>query len=275
MPTISKLEYQTPWIEVASTPEDWDALGRSELLRMQYHLHVIRAFEEAVLDMERVGLVHGPLHSSIGQEGGAVGSIAPLTSGDMITGAHRGHHQFLAKCLRHIDTPDYDPCQDPLPPKVNELLYRSLAEIMGLSDGFCNGRGGSMHLRWVEAGAMGTNAIVGGGVPIANGLAWAKKRQGQGKVAYTFFGDGSSYIGSVPESMNLAALWSLPICFFIENNGYAVATKLSEQTKEMRLSSRAALSPFRPIGWTAWTRSRCGWRPIWRWRTCAAAAGRR
>lgn len=238
MPTITKLKYQTPWIEVTSTPEDWDAVGRTELLRMQYHLHVIRAFEEAVLDMERVGLVHGPLHSSIGQEGGAVGSIAPLTSGDMITGAHRGHHQFLAKCLRHIDTPDYDPRAEPFPQNVRELLYRSLAEIMGLSDGFCNGRGGSMHLRWVEAGAMGTNAIVGGGVPIANGLAWAKKRQGQGRVAYTFFGDGSSYIGAVPESMNLAALWNLPICFFIENNGYAVATKLSEQTKEMRLSSR-------------------------------------
>ena len=238
MPTITKLKYQAPWIEVASTPQDWDDVGKTELLRMHYHLHVIRAFEEAVLEMEKLGLVHGPLHSSIGQEGGAVGSIAPLTSGDMITGSHRGHHQFLAKCLRHIDSDDYDPRTAPLPADVRELLYRSLAEIMGLADGFCKGRGGSMHLRWVEAGAMGTNAIVGGGVPIANGLAWAKKRQGQGHVAYTFFGDGGAYIGAVPESMNLAALWNLPICFFIENNGYAVATRLSEQTRETRLSSR-------------------------------------
>ncbi len=238
MPTITKLKYQTPWIEVASTAQDWDAVGQAALLRMQYHLHVIRAFEEAVLEMEKLGLVHGPLHSSIGQEGGAVGAISPLSSGDMITGSHRGHHGFLAKCLRHIDNAAYDPRTAPLPAEVCELLYRSMAEIMGLADGFCKGRGGSMHLRWVEAGAMGTNAIVGGGVPIANGLAWAKKRQGKGQVAYTFFGDGGAYIGSVPESMNLAALWNLPICFFIENNGYAVATKLTEQTKETRLSSR-------------------------------------
>ncbi len=238
MPTITKLKYQTPWIEVASTAQDWDDVGRTDLLRMHYHLHVIRAFEETVLEMEKLGLVHGPLHSSIGQEGGAVGSIAPLTSGDMITGSHRGHHQFLAKCMRHIDNGAYDPRKAPFPADVRELLYRSLAEIMGLADGFCKGRGGSMHLRWVEAGAMGTNAIVGGGVPIANGLAWAKKRQGQGRVAYTFFGDGGAYIGAVPESMNLAALWNLPICFFIENNGYAVATKIAEQTRETRLSSR-------------------------------------
>ena len=109
---------------------------------------------------------------------------------------------------------------------------------MGLAEGYCKGRGGSMHLRWAEAGALGTNAIVGGGVPFANGSAWAKKRQGKGDVVFTYFGDGGVNIGSVPESLNLAALWNLPICFFIENNGYAVSTTLEEETREVRMSSR-------------------------------------
>ena len=238
MPKITELRPDAPWIELQSEPQDWDAIGAAELLRMHYHLHVIRAFEETVLDFEKLGLVNGPVHSSIGQEAGAVGAIAPMNSGDLITGAHRGHHQFIAKGLRHLDDAAYDPRKAPLPETVTTFLYRALAEILGLADGFCNGRGGSMHLRWAECGAMGTNAIVGGGVPIATGLAWAKKREGQGHVAATFFGDGSAHIGAVPESMNLAALWSLPIAFFIENNGYAVATTLDEETKETRLSSR-------------------------------------
>jgi 2-oxoisovalerate dehydrogenase E1 component len=238
MPKITNLNYAQPWVEITSTPEDWKNVGQAELLRMAYYLHIIRAFEESVLQLEKAGLVHGPAHSSIGQEGGAAAPMMLLRSSDMITGSHRGHHQFLAKGMRHIDAADYDPRVAPLPANVNEFLYRTLAEILGLSDGFCKGRGGSMHLRWVEAGAMGTNAIVGGGVPIANGLAWAQKRHNQGDVTFTFFGDGAMNIGAVPESLNLAALWSLPICFFVENNGYAVSTTLAEETREPRLSSR-------------------------------------
>ena len=240
MPKIIKLTPEAPWQEVRSTAKDWDALGADALLRMLHHLHLIRAFEEAVLELDGQGLIHGPAHSSIGQEGGAVGAMAELNSGDQITGSHRGHHQFLAKGLRHIDPANYDPRQEAIPAQVRQFLYRTLAEILGLADGFCKGRGGSMHLRWQEAGALGTNAIVGGGVPIANGVAWAKKRQGQGQVAFTFLGDGAVNIGAVPESMNLAALWDLPICFFIENNGYAVSTTIREETRETRLSSRGA-----------------------------------
>lgn len=240
MPDIITLSHQTPWQEIRSTPKDWDAFGAGPLLKMHHHLHIIRAFEEAVLELNALGLVHGPAHSSIGQEGGAVGAMAELDSGDQITGSHRGHHQFLAKGLRHIDPDDYDPRKEAPPAQVKEFLYRTLAEILGLSDGYCKGRGGSMHLRWAEAGALGTNAIVGGGVPIANGVAWAKKRQGRGRVAFAFFGDGAVNIGAVPESMNLAALWDLPVCFFIENNGYAVATTVKEESKETRMSSRGA-----------------------------------
>jgi 2-oxoisovalerate dehydrogenase E1 component len=205
---------------------------------MLHHLHLVRAFEEMVLELASQGLVHGPAHSSIGQDGGAVGAVSVLRSTDLITGSHRGHHQFLAKCLGHVDTAEYDPRCAPLPDAVKTMLYRSLAEILGLADGFCRGRGGSMHLRWVEAGALGTNAIVGGGVPLATGVAWACKRRAAGDVAFTFLGDGAVNTGAVPESLNLAALWSLPICFFIENNGYAVSTTLAEETREGRLSSR-------------------------------------
>lgn len=238
MPVTTKLNYATPWVEVASTAKDWHALGADRLLRMHYHLNLIRAFEETVLEAANQGLVNGPAHTSLGQEAGAVGSIACLETPDLITGAHRGHHQFIAKGLRLLDAGGHDPRQAAVPAAVQEFLYHALAEILGLTPGFCKGRGGSMHLRWDEAGAMGTNAIVGGGVPIANGLAWAKKREGKGHVAMTFFGDGSNHIGSVLESFNLASLWKLPLCFFIENNGYAVSTTLVEQTGEIRLSSR-------------------------------------
>jgi 2-oxoisovalerate dehydrogenase E1 component len=238
MALATDLTMNAPWIELRSEPKDWETLGRDGLLRMLGHLHVVRAFEETVLQLEAEGLVHGPAHSSIGQEGGAVGAISALTSADQITGSHRGHHQFLAKGLVHLDRDGFDPCGDPLPGDVMNFLYRSLAEIMGLSPGYCKGRGGSMHLRWAEAGAQGTNAIVGGGVPLAAGLAWAKKRQGRGDVVFSFFGDGAANIGAVPEAMNLAALWKLPICFFVENNSYAVSTTLDEATAEPRLSSR-------------------------------------
>ena len=238
MPKIIDLTPAAPWQEIRSTSKDWDAMGAGALLGMLHHLHVIRAFEEAVLELDGQGLIHGPAHSSIGQEGGAVGAMAELQTQDGITGSHRGHHQFLAKGLRHLDSAEYDPRKQALPGEVRQFLYRTLAEILGLADGFCKGRGGSMHLRWEEAGALGTNAIVGGGVPIANGVAWAKKRRGQGHVAFTFLGDGAVNIGAVPESMNLAALWNVPICFFIENNGYAVSTNIKEETRETRLSSR-------------------------------------
>jgi 2-oxoisovalerate dehydrogenase E1 component len=204
---------------------------------MLVRLHLIRAFEEMVLQLAAEGLVHGPAHSSIGQEGGAVGSILPLRVDDHINGSHRGHHQFLAKSLGFLYPNGLD-AQLPLADAVRELLYRTLAEIMGLAPGFCRGRGGSMHLRWREAGVLGTNAIVGGGAPLAAGAALAHRRSGSDSVAVTYFGDGAVNIGSVPETMNLAAAWKLPLIFFIENNLYAVATTVAESTAEARLSGR-------------------------------------
>jgi 2-oxoisovalerate dehydrogenase E1 component len=222
------LKSQAPWHSITVTPEDWKAIDAHLLGSMLVQLEWIRAFEEMVLELAREGLVHGPAHSSIGQEGGAVGSVLALKSGDQINGSHRGHHQFLAKALQYVGPDD----------GIDSVLEKTLAEILGLAKGFCCGRGGSMHLRWKEAGALGTNAIVGGGVPSAAGIAWALRQSGTDNIMVTYFGDGAVNIGSVLETMNLAAAWRLPLCFFIENNLYAVATTVEESTAEPRLSAR-------------------------------------
>jgi 2-oxoisovalerate dehydrogenase E1 component len=237
MATYQPLEPQAPWRQLTVEAKDWQQADPALLGTMLTQLHWIRAFEEAVLDLAAEGLVHGPAHSSVGQEGGAVGSVLALGAGDQINGSHRGHHQFLAKALQHVAPLGLDP-RNPLTPAIDEVLQKTLAEIMGLAQGYCRGRGGSMHLRWLEAGALGTNAIVGGGVPLAAGAGWAHKHAGTDRVAVTYFGDGAVNIGSVLETMNLTAAWKTPLCFFIENNRYAVSTTVEESTAEPRLSAR-------------------------------------
>ncbi|MDF3846739.1 MULTISPECIES: alpha-ketoacid dehydrogenase subunit alpha/beta [Achromobacter] len=237
MATYQPLGSQAPWRQLTVEAKDWQQADPALLGTMLTQLHWIRAFEEAVLDLAAEGLVHGPAHSSVGQEGGAVGSVLALGAGDQINGSHRGHHQFLAKALQHVAPLGLDP-RNPLTPAIDEVLQKTLAEIMGLAQGYCRGRGGSMHLRWLEAGALGTNAIVGGGVPLAAGAGWAHKHAGTDRVAVTYFGDGAVNIGSVLETMNLTAAWKTPLCFFIENNRYAVSTTVEESTAEPRLSAR-------------------------------------
>ncbi|MET1044034.1 MAG: thiamine pyrophosphate-dependent enzyme [Microbacteriaceae bacterium] len=232
-----RLQSDAPWVELTTTPQDWKSADPTLLATMLGQLHLIRAFEETVLELAGEGLVHGPAHSSIGQEGGAVGSIVGLGSTDAINGSHRGHHQFLAKAINHVSGGVLDPAKL-VDDAVQTVLQRTLAEILGLAQGYCHGRGGSMHLQWFEAGALGTNAIVGGGVPLAAGHAWAQKQAGTRDVTVSYFGDGAVNIGSVLETMNLAAAWKLPLAFFIENNLYAVSTHVSEVTGESRLSGR-------------------------------------
>ncbi len=238
MPTIHQLEPGSPWVELSTTPKDWKAADPKLLANMLAQMHLIRAFEEAVLELAGEGLVHGPAHSSIGQEGAAVGSGITLRATDAVNGTHRGHHQFLAKALGYL-TPEGFDLKNLVTPQLQEMLQRTLAEILGLAQGYSGGRGGSMHLQWLEAGALGTNAIVGGGVPLAAGNAWSQKHAGTTDLSVSYFGDGATNIGSVLETMNLAAAWDLPFCFFIENNMYAVSTHISEVTNEPRLSARA------------------------------------
>jgi 2-oxoisovalerate dehydrogenase E1 component len=231
------LEPAEPWVALTTTSDDWRNADPKLLATMLGAMHLIRAFEEAVLELSGEGLVHGPVHSSIGQEGGAVGSIVGLTSSDAVNGSHRGHHQFLAKAINHVSDGQLD-LTHLVDSKIQTILQRTMAEILGLAQGYCAGRGGSMHLQWFEAGALGTNAIVGGGVPLAAGNAWAQRKAGTNDVTVSYFGDGAVNIGSVLETMNLASAWKLPLCFFIENNLYAVSTNVFEATGEPRLSAR-------------------------------------
>ena len=237
MPEIIALHPEASWSQISPIDADWDAADPVMLGAMFSHMVLIRTFEECVLQLAGEGLIHGPAHSSIGQEGGAVGSALALIAGDTVNGSHRGHHQFLAKVLAHLVPEGIDPSGE-LEQPIREALLKTLAEICGLDRGFSHGRGGSMHLQWEEAGAIGTNAIVGGGVPLAAGSGWAHQHAGTNNVAVTYFGDGAANIGSTLESFNLAAAWKVPVCFFIENNLYAVSTTVFEATGEPRLSAR-------------------------------------
>ena len=237
MPEIIALHPEASWSQISPIDADWDAADPVVLGAMFSHMVLIRTFEECVLQLAGEGLIHGPAHSSIGQEGGAVGSALALIAGDTVNGSHRGHHQFLAKVLAHLAPEGIDPSGE-LEQPIREVLLKTLAEICGLDRGFSHGRGGSMHLQWEEAGAIGTNAIVGGGVPLAAGSGWAHQHAGTNNVAVTYFGDGAANIGSTLESFNLAAAWKVPVCFFIENNLYAVSTTVFEATGEPRLSAR-------------------------------------
>jgi 2-oxoisovalerate dehydrogenase E1 component len=237
MPKNVNVKLDAPWVEVQATQSDWDNADPKLLKTMLVQLHIIRAFEETALELASQKLVNGPLHSSIGQEGGAVGSIINLTAQDQINGSHRGHHQFLAKTLGFVSPEGIDPSKE-FSLEIRTLLKKTLAEICGLAEGFCGGRGGSMHLQWKEAGSLGTNAIVGGAVPFAAGFAWSLQQAKTDGVSVTYFGDGAINIGSVLETFNLSAAWKLPICFFIENNQYAVSTTTEEATGEPRLSAR-------------------------------------
>ncbi|WP_150461523.1 alpha-ketoacid dehydrogenase subunit alpha/beta [Nesterenkonia ebinurensis] len=246
MPRHRPLSPRVECLHLEAAEDDWIHADRGLLETMLVHMRAIRSFEEAILRLAQEGLVHGPAHSSIGQEAAAVGSVLALRNGDGVNGTHRGHHQFLSKALQYL-SPEGIPVSDALKrDEHRELLHRTLGEILGLRIGFSGGRGGSMHLQWHEAGALGTNAIVGGGVPLAAGNALAQKYDGTEaasgdtslSVTVTYFGDGAANIGSTLETLNLAAAWRLPMGFFVENNQYAVSTHISEVTGEEPLVAR-------------------------------------
>jgi 2-oxoisovalerate dehydrogenase E1 component len=217
-------------LRFVSDDEDVRALGAPLAARIVFQTHLINAFEEELLKLSTEGCVWGPVHVSVGQEAAAAAIMAAIGKTDMITGSHRAHHQFLAKTLDCVLPDTWDPRRRPFPAEGQDVVRRTLGEIMGLKIGYCGGRGGSMHLHNAAAGVMGTNAIVGGGIPMATGLAYAEQFRGTGNIVLSFFGDGSVNIGSFHEALNLGGLWKLPIIYVIENNEYAVATHASQAT---------------------------------------------
>ena len=161
---------------------------------------LIRIMEERLGEIQKTGALPGPVHLYIGQEAVAVGLCAHLTDRDWIASTHRGHGHFLAK--------GGDP----------KLMA---AELYGRVTGICKGKGGSMHVADFTKGIIGANGIVGGGISLTTGAALAAQLDGQGDVAVAFFGDGAANQGVLSESLNLAALWQLPLILVCENNGFS------------------------------------------------------
>jgi len=181
-------------------------------------MHLIRQFEEGAEQAYIRGLVHGTMHLSIGQEASAVGVGVMLKDGDYITSTHRGHGHCIAKGA------------DP------KFMF---AEFFGKDTGYCRGRGGSMHIADVATGNLGANGIVGGGLPIAVGAALALKQERRPGVVVCFFGDGANNEGAFHESLNMAAIWKLPVVFVCENNKYGMSMSTERSTAVKRIAQRA------------------------------------
>ena len=191
---------------------------RELVLDLHRRMVRIRRFEERAGKLVESGDMPGFLHLYVGQEAVAAGVCSVLTDLDQITSTHRGHGHAIAKGA------DFRPM---------------FAELYGKTTGYCKGRGGSMHIVDMNRGMLGANAIVGGGIPIAVGAAFASQYRGDGSVAVSFFGDGATNIGAFHESVNMAAILNLPVVFVIENNGYAEFTPQDRHMKLTDIAERA------------------------------------
>lgn len=190
-----------------------------KLLDLYSQIHLIRRIEEKIAEEYHQQTMRCPVHLSIGQEAVAVGVSAHLNSNDRVYSNHRAHAHYLA---------------------LNANLESLIAELHGLENGCCGGRGGSMHLIDLEKGFAGSTPIVGATVPIAMGAAFAFKQQKRSHIAVSYLGDGCFEEGVVYESLNFAALHRLPILFVLENNQYSVYTRLKQRQPEGRSISKLA-----------------------------------
>jgi acetoin:2,6-dichlorophenolindophenol oxidoreductase subunit alpha len=179
------------------------ALNKEQLLQAYRTMRTIREFEERLhVDFGR-GDIPGFVHLYAGEEAAGTGILMHLGDGDRVASTHRGHGHCIAK---GVD------------------VVAMMKEIYGKKGGACNGKGGSMHIADLSKGMLGANGILGAGAPLACGAALAARYRGKGEVAISFVGDGASNQGTFLESLNLAAVWNLPVIFVVENNGYAEST---------------------------------------------------
>lgn len=193
--------------------------SREKLQWLYETMYRIRRFEERLLEETVKGNAMGVAHTSDGEEAGPTGICAHLTAKDWIASTHRGHGHCIAK---GVDT------------------KRMMAEIFGRFTGMCKGKGGSMHIADFSKGMLGANGIVGASVPLAVGAALAAQYTGTDAVGVAFFGDGATSQGVVHESMNLAAIWRLPVIFACENNHYAESTPVEYAVAGTDIADRAA-----------------------------------
>ncbi len=194
-------------------------LGKRKKIELLRQMYTIRAFEEMAEKLYIQGKIHGTMHLSIGMEASAVGSIAALKPKDLILSTHRGHGHCIAK---------------------GADLNLMTAEFMGKENGYCRGRGGSMHIADIEGGNLGANGVVGGGIPMAVGVGLSLKMQKLDEIILCFFGDGAANLGAFHEALNMAAIWDLPVVFVCENNQYAMSFAYKRAFSIERISDRAA-----------------------------------
>jgi len=195
-----------------------DDISREDRLDWYRRMCLIRGFEEEIHNLNKAGLVQGTAHLYIGMEAIAVGACSTMNSGDLLTSTHRGHGHCIA---RGLDT------------------GRMMAEILGRVDGYCGGKGGSMHITDVSRGMLGADGIVGGGIPIAVGAALGVRLKGDLSVVLCFFGEGASNQGAFHESLNLAAVRRLAVVFICENNLWALSAPFAEVTAGGSVANRA------------------------------------
>ncbi|NTF65919.1 alpha-ketoacid dehydrogenase subunit alpha/beta [Rhizobium rhizogenes] len=236
---LDNVSMATQMRELAVEETDWESFSAEDAKRLVMLTLACRRFEETILQLDKLGLVHGPAHSSIGQDGAAAGCLAALPNGTKINGTHRSHHNCMSKLLSALYYKDFDPVAvNRMPEDMRREVFAMMSEVLGLRTGWNGGRGGSMHMRKDELGIMGTDAIVAGGMPLAVGVAFADKVRKADTITVTFFGDGAIHQGTAHEAMNLAALYSLPMIFFLENNHYAVSMSVEQSTRETTLLTR-------------------------------------
>ena len=207
--TSDAVQGKNPGIDSSSAAEisyDIKDFTTDLLLKFYYLMLKIRLFEELIKNYREKDIIPGVfVHSYIGEEAIAVGVCSALKKEDYITSTHRGHGHLIAK---------------------GADISKMLAEMLGKADGYCKGKGGSMHITDIGIGILGANGIVGAGLPIACGSGLASKLNGDNYVTVSFFGDGASNQGTFGESLNFAKIYSLPVIFLCENNSYAVSTPI-------------------------------------------------
>lgn len=193
-------------------------ISLSQLLAMYERMCLIRAFEETAIELFRKGMISGSTHPCIAQEAIAVGTMFALEDSDQILATYRGHGQCLAKGMDAA------------------VMF---AELLGRQSGCCGGNGGSMHLCDPVRGVLGTNAIVAAHIPIAGGVALASQLRGDGRITACFFGDGASCEGEFFETLNMAAVWKVPLLLVCENNEYAISVHISQSQATPNIADRA------------------------------------
>jgi len=198
--------------------ESTHALPKEKTVEMYRKMQLIRTFENHVKRLYSEGKIPGDVHLCSGEEAVAVGVASTLRDGDYVVSPHRSHGHCIAKGAN---------------------VKSMMAELLGKSTGYCQGKGGSMHVADFSIGMLGAYPVVGAGIPIAVGAGLSSKMRNSGQVAVSFFGDGASNQGTFHESLNLASIWKLPVVFVCENNQYAESTSVKDVVPTENIADRA------------------------------------